>query len=96
MLICTILGPLEGAISVKFLPALTGRYLSDSERSIFLPTRLGGLGIEDSILLSGSQFDSSVKISSALVVQIAQLDSCFSMATVEAQHLANSEVHCTC
>ena len=44
--ISTLLGPLEDAISVKFLPALTGKSFSDIERSIFsLPTRLGGLGI---------------------------------------------------
>jgi len=37
-------GKFEDAISVKFLPALTGRPLSDIERSIF-STRRGGLGI---------------------------------------------------
>ena len=58
--IFALLGPLEDAISVKFLPALTGRSFSDVERSIFsLPTRLGGLGFGDPRLLSDSQFDSS-------------------------------------
>ena len=66
--ISTLLGPLEDAISVKFLPTLTGRSFSDVERSIFsLPTRLGGLGIGDPRLLSDSQFDSSMKITSALI-----------------------------
>ena len=89
----TLLGPLEDAISVKFLPALTGKSFSDVERSIFsLPTRLGGLGIRAPRLLSDSQFDSSMKITSALVAQIVQQDSLFSMATVEAQHLAKSDV----
>ena len=90
---CLFLGPLEDAISVKFLPALTGRSFSDIEISFFsLPTRLDGLGIGDPRLLSDSQFDSSMKITTALVAQIAQQDSLFSMATVEAQRLAKSDV----
>ena len=57
-----------------------------------LPTRLGGLDIGDPRLLSDSQFDSSMKITSALVAQIIEQDSLFCMATVEAQHLAKSDV----
>ena len=45
LLISTLLGPLEDAISVKFLP-LTGRSFSDIQRSIFF-FALGGLGIGD-------------------------------------------------
>ena len=43
-------------------------------------------------LLSDSQFDSSLKITSALVAQIVQQDYLFSITTVEAQHLVKSEV----
>ena len=71
---------------------MTGRSFSDVERSIyFLPTILGGLGIGDPRLLSDSQFDSSMKITSALFAQIVQQDSLFSMATLEAQRLAQSD-----
>ena len=64
--------PLEDVI--KFLPTLTGRSFSDIMRSTFsLPTRLGGLGIGDPrLLLHDSQFDSPLKIASALVAQIVQ------------------------
>ena len=54
---------------------------------------VGGLGIGNPRLLSDSQFDSSVKITTDLVTQIVQQDSLFSTATVEAQHLAKSEVY---
>jgi len=49
LLISTVLGHFENSkmhtISVKFLPALTGRPLSDIERSIFFHYRHGGLGV---------------------------------------------------
>ena len=91
--ISDLLGPLEDVISLMFLPALTGRSISDVERSLFsLPIRLGGLGVGDPRLLSDSQLDSSVKITTALVTKIVQQDSLFSMAIMEAHHLAKSEV----
>ena len=66
---------------------------SDAERSLFsLSIRLGGLGIGNPKLLSDSQFDSSVKITSALVALIVQQESHFSIDTLEAQRLAKSEV----
>ena len=56
---------------------------------------VGGLGIGNPRLLSDSQFDSSVKITTALVAQIVKQDSLFSMATVqvEVQHPGKSEVY---
>lgn len=55
--------PLEGVISLKFLPALKGRSISYVERSLFSSfTRLGGLGVGDQKYLSDSQFHSSVKV----------------------------------
>ena len=92
-LISALLGYLEDVISLKFLPALTGRSISDAKRSLFsLPIRLGGLGIGNPKLLSDSQFDSSVKITSTLVALIVQQESHFSIDTLEAQRLAKSEV----
>ena len=44
-----------------------------------LRDQLTGPGIGDPRLLSDSQFDSSLKITSALVAQIVQQDSLFSM-----------------
>ena len=55
-------------------------------RDLFF-TRLGGLGIGDPRL---SQFDSSLKITYAVVVHMVQQDSLFNMATVEAQHLVST------
>ena len=94
-LISALFGSLEDVISLKFLPALTGRSISDAERSLFsLPIRLGGLGIGNPKLLSDFQFDSSVKITSALVALIVQQESHFSIDTLEAQRLAKSEAVC--
>ena len=46
--ISSLLKPLEAVISSKFIPALTGRFISDDERALLaLPIRLGGLGIVD-------------------------------------------------
>ena len=42
------LSPLEDAIRLTFIPAISGcSALSDKERDLSLPTRLGGLGITD-------------------------------------------------
>ena len=69
--ISSLLEPLEDIISLQLLPALTGRSISDVERALFsLPVRLGGLGICDPKSHSDAEFDSSVKITSALVALI--------------------------
>ena len=92
-LISALLGSLEDVITLKFLSVLTGRSISDAERSLFsLPIRLGGLGIGNPKLLSDPQFDSSVNITSAFVALIVQQESHFSIDTLEAQRLAKSEV----
>ena len=46
--ISSLLKPLEAVISSKFIPALTGRFVSSDERALLaLPIRMGGLGIID-------------------------------------------------
>ena len=77
--ISSLLEPLEDIISLQLLPALTGRSISDVERALFsLPVRLGGLGICDPKSHSDAEFDSSVKITSALVALIVQQELTFS------------------
>lgn len=45
-MLSTCIGPIEDAMRTSFLPALTGRMLSDLERRLLaLPCRLGGLGL---------------------------------------------------
>ena len=63
------------------------------ERALFsLPVRLGGLGICDPKSHSDAEFDSSVKITSALVALIVQQELTFSIDTLEAQLSAKCEV----
>ena len=77
----------------KFLPVLTRRSISDAERSLHpLDLVVLVLVTPNPKLLSGSQFNSSVKITSALVALIVQQQSHFSINTLEAQCLAKSEV----
>ena len=91
--IFSLLEPLEAVISSKFIPALTGRFISDDERALLaLPIRLGGLGIVDSQTVSDSEFAASEKVTSPLVSLILQQDMSFGCHVVDAQHLAKSEV----
>ena len=91
--ISSLLEPLEAVISSKFIPALTGRFISDDERALLaLPIRLGGLGIVDSQTVSDSEFAASEKVTSPLVSLILQQDMSFGCHVVDAQHLAKSEV----
>lgn len=69
--ISSLLKPLESVIFYRFIPANPGRSVSELERSIFtLPVRLGGLGVCDPQQVVNSEFDFSVKVTSALVNQI--------------------------
>ena len=91
--ISSLLQPLEVVISSKFIPALTGRLVSDEERALLaLPIRLGGLGIVDPQTVSDSEFAASEKVTSPLVELILQQDLSFGCHVVDAQHLAKSEV----
>ena len=91
--ISSLLQPLEVIISSKFIPALTGRLVSDDERTLLaLPIRLGGLGIVDPQTVSDSEFVVSEKVTSPLVGLILQQDLSFGCHVVDAQRLAKSEV----
>ena len=91
--ISSLLQPLEVVISSKFIPALTGRLVSDDERALLaLPIRLGGLGIVDPQTVSDSEFAASEKVTSPLVGLILQQDLSFGCHVVDAQRLAKSEV----
>ena len=86
--ISSLLEPLEAVISSKFIPALTGRFISDDERALLaLPIRLGGLGIVDPQTVSDSEFAASEKVTSPLVGLILQQDMSFGSYVVDAQHL---------
>ena len=89
LLISALLGPLEDVISLKFLPALTGRSISDAYRSLFSFThyRLGGLSIGNPKLLSDSICEDNL---SACCPDCSARISLAS--TLEDQCLAKSEV----
>ena len=89
--ISSLLKPLEVVISPKFIPALTGRLVSEDERALLaLPIRLGGLGIVDPV--SDFEFAASEKVTSPLAGLILQQDMSFGCHVVDTQHLAKSEV----
>ena len=91
--ISSLLEPLEAVISSKFIPALTGRFISDDERALLaLPIRLGGLGIVDPQTVSDFKFAASEKVTSPLVGLILRQAMSFGCHVVDAQHLAKSEV----
>ena len=60
--------PLEDAIRLKLIPALTGHgACSALERDVLsLPCRLGGLGIVNPVDIADSQFTASIKITHSL------------------------------
>ena len=59
--------PLEKCIREKFIPAIIGRHISDTERKILLlPVRFGGIGIPNPVLTADHEFSASVDITSSL------------------------------
>ena len=67
--------PLEEVIAKKFIPALIGRDISQLERRyLALPTRYGGLGIQDPTATADIEFDSSSKITEPLANLIYNQD----------------------
>ena len=66
-----LLQPLEEVIRHLFIPALIGRSaISDVERELLsLPTRLGGLSIMNPSEAIISQYTSSLKLTSPLIIQ---------------------------
>ena len=58
---------MESAIRDKFIPALVGRTISDTQRKIFaLPIRLGGMGIRNPTETSDNEFEASTRITENL------------------------------
>ena len=93
--ISSLLKPLEAVISSKFIPTLTGRFVSNDERALLaLPIRMGGLGIIDPQTVSDSEFAASEKVTFPLVGLILQQEMSFGCHIVDAQRLAKSEVNC--
>ena len=63
--------PLESAIRNKFIPALIGRQISDTERRIFaLPYRYGGLAIRNPVIMSEEEYGASKTITAELTKSI--------------------------
>ena len=65
---------LEDAIRLEFIPALTGQnHLSDELRNLLaLPTRTGGLGLNNPVCEADIQFQTSVKVTAPLVRLVLQ------------------------
>jgi hypothetical protein len=63
--------PLEDAIRNKFIPAITGRYISDLERRMFaLPYRFGRLAIRNPIITVEEEYAASRIITEELTKAI--------------------------
>ena len=92
--ISDLLEPLEGAIRLHLIPALTGREsISDIERDLFsLPTRLGGLGIIKSMEIAALEFSSSQKITAPLAALVLLQQPEISLETMHDQQQAKAEV----
>ena len=66
--------PLETTIRQHFLPSLTGQnpFIDQYRDLLALPAHLGGLGITNPSKQTTSQFDASMKITTALAALITQ------------------------
>ena len=82
-----LLQPLEEAIRLKFLPALTGKAaFSDDIRDLLaLPVRLGGLGVTDPTCLSDFHHTSSKNVSAPLVSLILKQSTAYPTNCIESQ-----------
>lgn len=89
-----LLRPLEDAIQVHLLPALTGRdAVGPLERELIaLPARLGGLGIPNPALQAPSAFQNSKEVSGPLTSLIIEQSSEISQDTAKRQSAAKSEL----
>ena len=82
-----LLQPLEEAIRLKFLPALTGKAaFSDDIRDLLaLPVRLGGIGVTDPTCLSDFHHTSSKNVSAPLVSLILEQSTAYPTNCIESQ-----------
>ena len=85
--ISNLFQPLEDVIRQRFLPVLTGQSpFSDSIRDLMvLPTRLGGLGIENPVMQATKKRDTSCKVTAPLVNLIVEQSKDFPMEALEEQ-----------
>jgi len=92
--ISDLLLPLEEAINLFFIPALTGRdSISEVERELFaLPTRLGGLGLTKPTEMAELEYTSSQKITAPLAALILIQQHEITYDTVIDQERAKTEV----
>ena len=84
---------LESIIIQEFIPAVTGRFVSDLERDLFaLPVWMGGLGLCNPSTIADFEYTSSVSVTSSLIHEIIQQRMCFSATVFSAQHQAKTDV----
>ena len=69
-----LLSPVESAIRQRFIPALTGQPIPGNlERELFaLPTRLGGLGLANTVEICDDQYAALQKITAPSIALIIQ------------------------
>ena len=92
--IADMLKPLEDAIRLKLIPAITGKSgINDLTRDLFaLPVRLGGLNILNPSTMSSKEYDASVKVTAVLVEVICQQSGHPDNSTVAQQICSKSVV----
>jgi len=88
------LQPLELPIIKDFIPAVTGKFVSDLERDLFtLPACMGRLGLCNPSANVNFEFESSLQVTSALVQEITeQQQTHFSLTVVSAKYQAKATV----
>ncbi len=86
--ITSILKPLEDAIRLRLLAAITGKTaVSDLDRELFtLPARLGGLNVPNPSSISATEFSASKKITKPLVDLIYHQTQQYTFDTCDQQH----------
>ena len=71
--IATLFQPLENVIREVLIPKIFGREISDQERALFsLPLRYGGMGIQNPVEISDSEFAASAAVTRSLTDLILQ------------------------
>ena len=92
--IADMMKPLEDAIRLKLIPAVTGKPgVSDLMRNLLtLSAHLGGLNIPNPSTMSSKEYKASVKVTAALVDAICQQSGYLNYSTVAQQINSKSEV----
>ena len=68
-----LLEPLERAITIAFISAITDRPITEAEcKLLVLPVRMGGLGLIDPAKASPKEYEASVSVTGSLVRQIVE------------------------